>query len=195
MLDGRLAVRRGAEVLVSDGPDQLGRALVVVQVLAADRHQVRDRDRVVGVGEAVDAGQSGVQSAQQRLNARPGALGLGAERPVGGAPVGDLGHVFGCPAAERDPCPGLGSRQQLVADLVGRSRFQALGHHHHYAVVRAQFEHLGGHADGLKECAGAVTGLSLGQRSHHRAAPLPTDGSNTVRAKRAACAEPTFTYP
>jgi hypothetical protein len=75
----RLAVRYGAEVLVSGGPDQPGRTLVPVQVLAADRHQVRDRDRVVGVGEAVDAGQPAVQAAQQRLNARPSALGLGAE--------------------------------------------------------------------------------------------------------------------
>ena len=190
-----LAVRCGAEVLVSGGPDQPGRALVLVQVLAADWHQVRDRDRVVGVGEAVDAWQPGVQAAQQRLNARPGALGLGAERPVGGAPVGDLGNVFRCPAIERGPGPGLGSRQQLVADLVRRSWFQALGHHHQHAVVRAQLEYLGGHAGGREERACALARLSRGQHGDHRAAPPPTPGSNTVRAKRAACAELGFAYP
>jgi hypothetical protein len=62
MLDGRLAVRHGAELLVSGRPDQPGRALVLVPVLAAQWYQVRERNRVVGVGEAADAGQTAVQA-------------------------------------------------------------------------------------------------------------------------------------
>src|ERR1019366_4195514 len=54
VLDSRLTMRHGVEVLVAGGSDQPGRALVLVQVLAANWHQVRDRGCVVCVGEAVD---------------------------------------------------------------------------------------------------------------------------------------------
>ena len=50
--------------------------------------------------------QAGVETTQQRLNARPGALRLGAERPVSVAPVGDLG-TSSVPARARS---GPGSR-------------------------------------------------------------------------------------
>ena len=54
-------------------------------------------------------------------------------------------------------------------------------------------EDVGSHADGRKERACALTHLSRGRKCEHRAAPPPAAGSDTVRAKRAACAEPAFT--
>src|SRR5436309_2747748 len=106
------------------------------------------------------------------------------------------------PAAVRPSRPRAASPSMMktalvvaVVSLVWWSRFQALGCHHEHAVVRAQLEYLGGHADGSEERACVLARLSRGQQSDHRAAPPPTAGSNTVRAKRAASAELGFAYP
>ena len=51
------------------GDDEAGRPVVAIEVLAADRHRVEDRDRVVEVDEHVDARQPLVRggSADQRI--------------------------------------------------------------------------------------------------------------------------------
>ena len=93
----RLSVAHGVERLVPGRAGQPGRAAVPGQVLAAGRQQVADRDRVVDVGEPVDPGQPGLHPAQQRLDAGPGALRLGAEGLVGEPPGGHRRELLGRP--------------------------------------------------------------------------------------------------
>ena len=59
VLDGRLAVGRGLERLLSGCAHEAGRPDVPIQVLAANRHFVEDGPRVEEVGEPVDPRQAG----------------------------------------------------------------------------------------------------------------------------------------
>jgi hypothetical protein len=73
---GGYAVRDRFEGLVTVGADQAGRADVAVEVLPAEGDEVLDRDGVVEVGEAVDAGEPGVDAAKEGLDAAAGLAGF-----------------------------------------------------------------------------------------------------------------------
>ena len=109
------AVARGVERLVAGGAHQSRRAFVAGQILAADGQQVRDRDRVVGVGEAIDAGQAAVDPPQQCLDAGTGSLRLRAERAVGLAPLRYRLELFG--RATVEPGGGAASASRSSAAL------------------------------------------------------------------------------
>ena len=96
-----LAVGHRVERLVAGRAHEPGRAGVAVEVLAADGHEVLDRDGVVEVGEPVDAREPRVDPAYQRLDAAAGRPRLHAEAEEGLAPGRDLGRDSGAAPARR----------------------------------------------------------------------------------------------
>src|SRR5690606_40183890 len=76
-LAGRGLPERLLRRLVAARPYQARRALIAVEVLAADGQRVLDADGVVGVDDQVDLGQG--EPAGERVDGGPGALRLGAE--------------------------------------------------------------------------------------------------------------------
>ena len=145
VLDDRLPVGGGVEVLVTGGPDEPGRPGVAVQVLAADREQAGDGDGVVGVGDPVDARQARPHPAQQGLDAWPGPLRPGPEPTERLPPLGHLRQFLGARAVQVLAGPVLGTGQQRVAGLIARPGPQSLGDDQQRGVVRPQRPHLGGH--------------------------------------------------
>ena len=73
----------GVEGFGAGGADQLWRTAIARQILPAHGQLMQHRDRVVEVGEPVDAGQPALGTTGQGLHTVAGALRLGPERPVG----------------------------------------------------------------------------------------------------------------
>ena len=72
---------------IADSPEAA--QLALVEVFAADRHAVQDRDRVVHVDEHIDSRQPVVRcgASDERIDARPRDAWLDPEVAVGGVPA------------------------------------------------------------------------------------------------------------
>ena len=141
VLDDRAAFRHGVERFLTSCSDQPRRSAIAGEVLAAERDLVQHRDRVVEVGEPVNAWQPGLGSTQQCFETVAGALGLGAERPIGIAPGRDVGQVLYRPFTQRFPSCLVGRVDQRVARRIARPWDEPDGGHQKGAVVGSQHEH------------------------------------------------------
>jgi hypothetical protein len=126
VLGRRLARGHRVERLLAGGHDQPEWPSVGVDVLAADRDDVRDGHRVVDVGEPVDAGHSVGHAAQQGIDARAEPLRLCPESPERLSPGDDVRMPL--PRVGRQvPAASLDLRKQRFAVLVARPGHQVLG--------------------------------------------------------------------
>ena len=186
MLDHRDAVGCGVEGLVAGGADQPRRAGVAGQVLPAERDLVQHRDRVVAVGEPVDPGQPGRRPGAA---APPGCCGCAAAWPrTPGTPPATPPRAGAAPPARRRaprgrrPRPPAAARRCPGRPGPGRSRRRPPAGRGSRAAARTPRRRHRRRRGTPRACPHQTSVAS--DRD-----PGPTPGSNTVRAKRATCAE------
>ncbi len=100
-------------------------------------------DRVVDVGEAIDAREPGLGATQQCFQTVAGALRLGSEGAVGIPPRGYTRQILNRCLSESRTRRRLRTLEERFARRIARARLEAVNGEKHRPVVRAEVPDLG----------------------------------------------------